>query len=436
MLSPSRILVGGFVIMSVIGTLLLMLPQATVDQQGLSWVDAWFMATSAVCVTGLVVVTPHADLTMFGQLVVLFLIQIGGIGFMTIASMMAILLGKRISIRDRLLLKEALNQHSLDGIVRLVIAVVVATIAIEAVGALILIIEFWPSMDPAQAVYFGIFHAISAFNNAGFDLFGNSFVDFSNHYLLQLTIALLIIAGGLGYIVMVNILQTKFRFAKMSVHSKIVLVTTVLLLFGVTLALMALEWQKPIYTNQSIGYVVVNSFFQSASLRTAGFNTVDLLQMRDATVYFMIFIMFIGASPSSTGGGIKTTTLAVAVLLVYHVIRGRKEVTVFYRTISQDFVIKSFVLILLSMFVVILSAFMLTLSESQEFLVLLFEAVSAFATVGLSLGATPDLTPMGKVIIILTMFAGRIGPLTLFYAMSNQHTSIGYRYPEDKIIIG
>jgi trk system potassium uptake protein TrkH len=180
----------------------------------------------------------------------------------------------------------------------------------------------------------------------------------------------------------------------------------------------------------------MNSFFQSVSLRTAGFNTVDLMQLRDATVYFMIFVMFIGASPGSTGGGIKTTTLAVAVLLVYHVIRGRKEVTVFYRTITQDFVIKSFVLIMLSVFMVMLTTFVLTMSESRAFLPLLFESVSAFATVGLSLGVTPELTPFGKVMIIVTMLAGRVGPLTLFFAMSNQAATTGYRYPEDKIIIG
>jgi trk system potassium uptake protein TrkH len=435
MLSPARILVGGFTLVSILGALLLMLPMATVDQQGLAFIDAWFMATSAVCVTGLAVITPRTDLTMFGQLVILFLIQIGGIGFMTIASMMAVLLGKRISIRDRLLLKEALNQQSLDGIV-LVIAIVVATVAIELVGAIVLTAQFWGQMPPAQAVYYGIFHAISAFNNAGFDLFGNSLVDFSQQYVIQTTIAGLIIVGGLGYIVMLNVVQTRFRFAKMTVHSKIVLMTSAVLLVVATLVFWALEWRNTIFQHQSIDYIVMNSFFQSVSLRTAGFNTVDLMQLRDATVYFMIFVMFIGASPGSTGGGIKTTTLAVAVLLVYHVIRGRKEVTVFYRTITQDFVIKSFVLIMLSVFMVMLTTFVLTMSESRAFLPLLFESVSAFATVGLSLGVTPELTPFGKVMIIVTMLAGRVGPLTLFFAMSNQAATTGYRYPEDKIIIG
>lgn len=436
LLSPARILVGGFTLASILGAFLLMLPVATVDQQGLAFIDAWFMATSAVCVTGLAVITPRTDLTLFGQFVILFLIQIGGIGFMTIASMMAVLLGKRISIRDRLLLKEALNQQSLDGIVRLVIAIVIATVTIELVGAVILTAQFWGQMPPVQAIYYGLFHAVSAFNNAGFDLFGNSLVDYSQQYTVQVTIAGLIIVGGLGYIVMVNMVQTRFRFAKMTVHSKIVLVTTCVLLVVATMMLVLLEWQNVIYQHQAFDYLLMNSFFQSVSLRTAGFNTVDLMRLRDATVYFMIFVMFIGASPGSTGGGIKTTTLAVAVLLVYHVIRGRKEVTVFYRTITQDFVIKSFVLIMLSVFMVMLTTFVLTMSESGAFLPLLFESVSAFATVGLSLGVTPELSTVGKVMIILTMLAGRVGPLTLFFAMSNQTTTTGYRYPEDKIIIG
>ena len=435
-ISPAQLLVGGFAVLTVIGAGLLMLPVATTNAQGLGFLDALFMSASAVCVTGLVVVNPSVDLTVFGQSVLMGLIQIGGIGFMTIASMMAVLLGRRITIRDRLLLKEALNQHSLDGIVRLVIAIVVATFVIEGVGGLILAVEFLPYMDGGTALYYGFFHAVSAFNNAGFDLFGDSLIGFQSNGVVQFTIATLFILGGLGYIVVLNVIETRGRFRTMSLHTKLVLLTSAILLVGATIIIWLLEHQR--FATQGMTWSVqwLNSFFQGATVRTAGFNSVDLTMLADGTIYVMILLMFIGASPGSTGGGIKTTTTAVAAMLVFHIIRGRSEITVFRRTITTDFVIKSFVLIMLSVTVVMVTTFVLALTESASFLGLLFESVSAFATVGLSLGVTPELSPIGKVMIILTMFAGRVGPLTLFFAMSNQTSTAGYRYPEDKIMIG
>jgi trk system potassium uptake protein TrkH len=346
-ISPAQWLVGGFAVLTIIGAVLLMLPYATTNQQGLAFLDALFMSASAVCVTGLAVVTPQTDLSRFGQTVLLVLVQIGGIGFMTIASMMAVLLGRRITIRDRLLLKEALNQHSIDGIVRLVIAIVIATLAIEIVGGLILAVEFMPYMDGGSALYFGIFHAVSAFNNAGFDLFGNSMVGFQSNGVVQLTIALLFMVGGLGYIVMLNMIETRGKFVSMSLHTKLVLVTSGVLLVSATIIIWILEHQRFAAQGMSFATQWLNSFFQGATVRTAGFNSVDLTVLGNGTVYLMMFLMFVGASPGSTGGGIKTTTTAVAVLLVYHLIRGRSEIMVFKRTITNDFVIKSFVLIML-----------------------------------------------------------------------------------------
>jgi trk system potassium uptake protein TrkH len=435
-ISPAQILVVGFISVILLGTLLLMLPLATPDGQGLSFIDALFMATSAVCVTGLVVVNVGDGLTEFGHVVLLVLLQIGGIGFMTVATMMAILLGKRISIKDRMLLKEALNQNSLEGIVRLSIGIVVVAFGIEAVGALILAIEFLPYMSWKDAVYYGIFHSISAFNNGGFDLFGNSLINFRDNYIIQLTIAILYILGGFGYIVLLNFGQTRFDFHKFSLHSKLVVVTSAILLLVSMIVIALIEFSRPSLAELDWHTRILNSFFLGATARSGGFTTIDLATLSSATLYFVILMMFIGGSPGSTAGGIKTTTVAVAALLVYHVIRGRNEVSVFYRTISTDFVIKSFVLIMLAVTTVMVSTFILTITEQADFLVLLFESVSAFATVGLSMGMTAELTDAGKFVVALTMFAGRVGPLTFFFALSQRTAKPGYRYPEDRIIIG
>jgi len=435
-ISPAQILVVGFISVILLGTLLLMLPLATPDGQGLSFIDALFMATSAVCVTGLVVVNVGDGLTEFGHVVLLVLLQIGGIGFMTVATMMAILLGKRISIKDRMLLKEALNQNSLEGIVRLSIGIVVVAFGIEAVGAVILAIEFLPYMSWKDAIYYGIFHSISAFNNGGFDLFGNSLINFRDNYTIQLTIAILYILGGFGYIVLLNFGQTRFDFHKFSLHSKLVVVTSAILLLVSMIVIALIEFSRPSLAELDWHTRILNSFFLGATARSGGFTTIDLATLSSATLYFVILMMFIGGSPGSTAGGIKTTTVAVAALLVYHVIRGRNEVSVFYRTISTDFVIKSFVLIMLAVTTVMVSTFILTITEQADFLVLLFESVSAFATVGLSMGITADLTAEGKFVVALTMFAGRVGPLTFFFALSQRTAKPGYRYPEDRIIIG
>ena len=435
-ISPAQILVVGFISVILLGTLLLMLPFATPDGQGLTFIDALFMATSAVCVTGLVVVDVGDGLTEFGHVVLLMLLQVGGIGFMTVATMMAILLGKRISIKDRMLLKEALNQNSLEGIVRLSIGIVVVALGIETVGAIILAIEFLPFMPWTDAVYYGIFHSISAFNNGGFDLFGNSLINFQDHYMIQLTIAVLYILGGFGYIVLLNFGQTRFSFQKLSLHSKLVVITSSVLLVFSMVVIAWIEFGRSGMAHLDWHTRILNSFFLGATARSGGFTTLDLTVLSSATIYFVILMMFIGGSPGSTAGGIKTTTVAVAAMLVYHVIRGRNEVTVFYRTISTDFVIKSFVLIMLAVTTVMLSTFLLTLTEQAEFLAILFESVSAFATVGLSMGLTSELTDVGKFIVSLTMFAGRVGPLTFFFALSQRATKPGFRYPEDRIMIG
>ena len=436
MRSPAQILVGGFAACILIGTLLLMLPFAVTSGVALSFMDALFMATSAVCVTGLAVVDPGSQLSMFGQIVLMLLFQLGGLGFMTLASMMAILLGKRITIKERLLLKEALNQNSLQGIVRLVQYIILVSLGIEAIGALFLAIAFNDHMPLSQAIYFGIFHAISAFNNAGFDLFSNSLINYQTHIGVQLTVVALLVAGGLGFIVLLNIYQQRQHLSKLTVHSKLTIVTSLSLLIGATLIIFALEYNQNALAHLSIGHQLLNSFFQSASARSAGLSTVNLAHLNDATLLLIILLMFVGSSPGSTGGGVKTTTIAIAVLMVWNVLRGRSEISVFYRTISSRIIIKALVLITLSVSLILVMTTLLTHSEDAPFLAILFETVSAFGTVGLSVGVTSQLSEIGKLLLTITMFAGRVGPLTLFFALASQNTQRGYRYPEDNVLIG
>jgi trk system potassium uptake protein TrkH len=436
MRSPARILVLGFAACMVVGSLLLTLPMATRDGQGLAFVDALFMATSAVCVTGLVVVDPGSVLTTFGQLVILLLIQVGGLGFMTIASLLAVLLGKRITIKERLILKEALNQNSLQGIVRLVQSIVVVAIAIEVAGALLLALAFATHMPISQALYYGLFHAVSAFNNAGFDLFGNSLINYQRHPFVQFIVATLIITGGLGFIVLLSIAQHRRQLRRVSLHTKLT-VTTSLALLGVgTFSIFAIEYGQPALQHLPAIEQFLNSFFHSAAARSAGMNTVPLTQFSDATLLLIILLMFIGSSPGSTGGGIKTTTFAIVVLMVWHTLRGKSDISAFYRTVPPATIMRALVLVTLSVTLVLGVTIVLSISEQVPFLALLFESVSAFGTVGLSLGITAGLSEFGKLVIIATMFTGRVGILTLLFALASRIDSQPYRYPEDHVLIG
>ncbi len=434
--NPFIILISSFILVSILGAFLLSLPQATVNIEKLNFVDAFFTATSAVCVTGLIVVNTASDLSSFGQIVVLVLIQIGGLGFMTLATMMAIAIGKKISFKDRLLLKEALNQNSLKGILSLVKYIFILTFTTELLGAAFLSWRFTATYSLKEAMYMGIFHSISAFNNAGFDLFGNSLINYNKDLFVQFTIAFLFIFGGLGFIVSLNVFQKRFKFSKFSLHTKIVVVTTVTLLIFGTLAIFLFELTNINVDNYTNWERLANSFFQSASARTAGFNTIQISSMTLATQFLLILFMFIGASPGSTGGGIKTTTFATGILLIRSVLRGQEEISVFKRTLPVDFIKRSFVVLLLSFGTVLLTTTLLCLTEPFDFISILFESISAFGTVGLSLGVTSTLSTAGKIIIIITMFAGRIGPLTLFFALSRKDKEAGFNYPEEKILIG
>ncbi|MDA8234412.1 MAG: TrkH family potassium uptake protein [Clostridia bacterium] len=437
-LTPARILVMGFAGVILLGALLLTLPVTTVDGEGLKFLDALFTATSAVCVTGLVVVDTGTTFTVFGKVVIISLIQIGGLGFMTMATLFFILIGKRIGLKERMLMQEALNQVSMEGIVRLTKYVLLATLIIEGIGALILTLTWLDDLGMPKALWYGLFHSISSFNNAGFDLFGEfrSLTGFVNDPVVNLTVSSLIILGGIGFTVMADVYR-KRSFRKFSLHTKVVLsITGLLLVFG-TVMIFLLEQNNPKTLGPlGLGGKILASYFQAVTPRTAGYNTLDMAGLTSATLFLIVILMFIGASPGSTGGGIKTTTFGSLVAAVWAMITGKPDVEIFQRRLHQDMIYKSLSITTIAGLLVIVVTMLLSITEKADFLMVLFETVSAFGTVGLTMGLTPQLSALGKLLIILTMFAGRLGPLTLAFSLAYKQQKAVIKQPEEKIIVG
>lgn len=438
-LSPPKILVLGFAIIIFIGACLLTLPIATEDGNGLPFLNAVFTATSATCVTGLIVVDTGDTFTMFGEIVILALIQIGGLGFMTFATLLFLLLGKKISLKERLLLKEAFNNISMAGLVKLVKRILLFTALIELIGGLILSIRFSFDMPIGKAIYFGFFHSISNFNNAGFDLMGGfqGLTAYVADPFVVLTICALITIGGLGFIVM-NELYEYRETKRLSVHSKIVLSATVILTVGSTLLIFLFE-----YTNsKTIGDLtglgkILGSFYQAVTPRTAGSNTLPIGDLTHSTLFLTILLMFIGAGSGSTAGGIKITTFAVLAATLWAQIRGKEDVVLFRRRIVIETILKALTVAMCGMVIVVFVTIFLSITEQKHsFMMYLFEATSAFGTVGLSMGLTPELTPAGRILIILTMFAGRLGPLTIAFAITKRRKPEAFHHPKGNIMIG
>jgi trk system potassium uptake protein TrkH len=454
-LKPTQVLVIGFLAVILIGAFLLNLPIASADGNSIGFVDALFTSTSAVCVTGLVVVNTLSHWTMFGKIVIVLLIQIGGLGFMTITTTLFIILGKKIRLKERLIIQEALNQYTLAGMVRLAKNVVLGTLILELLGAILLAIRFIPDYGK-DGIFMSIFHAVSAFCNAGFDIVGDSsLVPYVGDALVNITIMSLIVLGGLGFTVWLDYIKMfkekkKFRytfkraFQRLTLHSKLVTVLTIaLILVGFVFFLM-IEGSNPA-TLGTMGFKekLLGSMFQSVTTRTAGFNTIILPNMNDASKFMTIILMFIGGSPAGTAGGIKTVTFGVIFLAVVSVTKGREDVEAFNKRVTWDIVKRALAVMIISITVVISTTMLLSITEvaiAHQFLFMdvFFEAVSAFATVGLSLGITPYLSTLGKLIICLTMFIGRLGPVTMMVAFSlrdKKHKST-IRKPEEKILVG
>lgn len=444
-MQPTQVMVIGFASVIFIGALLLNLPISSKEGESIGFLNALFTATSAVCVTGLIVVDTASYWSIFGQVVIIMLIQVGGLGFMTVTTMFALITGKKINLKERLLIQESLNQMDLSGIVRLARYVLMMTFAIEGTGAFLLSLVFIPQFGLARGIWYSIFHSISAFCNAGFDLMGTvsgpftSITSYYNNPIIVITIAMLIVLGGLGFPVILNIIREK-RYSKFSLHTKVVIFTTITLIFIGTILIFAVEYARPeTIGNFSMKDKILAAFFQSVTARTAGFNTIDLTKLRESTIFIMIILMFIGASPASTGGGIKTTTLATLMLSVKSVILGKTDIEIYGRRIGESTVRKSMGIFVVAISVVVLGTLMISITQPHFTLTAsAFEVASAFATVGLSIGGSPTLTPIGKLLIIMFMFMGRVGSLTIFMAfMSGGNKKIQpIRYPEGRLMVG
>jgi trk system potassium uptake protein TrkH len=436
---PSRLIAATFATVIVMGTVLLTFPAAA-GRGPISPLDAFFTATSATCVTGLIVLdTPH-DFSAFGQGVILVLIQVGGLGIMTLSTFAALLLGGSLGLRGERALAEMLDLQTAPTAYRLTRFIVLSTLAVEAVGAVVLLPSFLGAGLPAgEAVWRAVFHAVSAFCNAGFALQSDSIVMFREAPVPLLTHAVLITLGGLGFVVLAAVgsrVVRRGRRRPLPVQVKTVLAASALLVAAGTAIYAACEWQRSL-DGLSVADKLLNALFQSVTLRTAGFNSVGFGELGAATALFMILFMFVGASPGSTAGGIKTTTAAVLLAAIRSAIRGGAPATLFDREVPRDVVLRSLAIAIISVGVVALGLFALLLFEPRPFLELLFETVSAFGTVGLSLGATPELGPAGKLTIIAVMFVGRIGPLTLALLLGTgaaRRTAV--RYPETRLMVG
>ncbi|HZK87348.1 MAG TPA: TrkH family potassium uptake protein [Syntrophomonas sp.] len=429
-----QLLVVSFFSVILLGSLLLSLPCSS--YMPTPYLDALFTSTSAVCVTGLVVVDTGTHWTYLGQTIIMLLIQIGGLGVMSFAGLFAFLMGRKIFLRERLLMQQTINVSAVGGIVKIFRYLLGFTFLVEALGALILAIRWTPLMGLKKALWFGLFHSISAFNNAGFDLFGNfkSLTEFNADITVNMVISSLIIVGGLGFYVCYELFNYR-QAKKLSLHSKVVLRTTIILILTGTVLLFVNEYHHA-FKDMALGTKLLAAYFQSVSPRTAGFNTVDLNSLLLPSQLLLIILMFIGASPGSTGGGIKTTTLAIIVATVSSQLQGKRDTQILERRIENSAVYQAVTVVILYAFVLLLITYLLTLTDSASLIKTAFEVASALGTVGLSLGLTTSLSEFGKILIIFTMFLGRVGPLTLGFALASRKKQTEIRYAKGKIMIG
>ncbi len=437
-LHPAHFLLLGFLGLIFVGTCLLMIPFATRDRHHLSFIDALFEATSAVCVTGLAVVDTGTTFTLFGQIVLLALIQIGGWGFMTSGILMFIILGKKIGLKHRLLLQESLNSFSIQGVIKLVLRIIMITLIVEAIGALVLAIRWSQEMSWGKAIYYGIFHSISAFNNAGFGLEPDNLSKWVGDPTVNIMITMLFMLGGIGFFVIAEVFE-KRNIKKLSLHTKIVLLFTLLINVVSTLVIFALEFNNPATLgNLNMADKWWAAYFQGVVPRTAGFNTVDIAQLTLSSQVYMIALMFIGASSGSTGGGIKVTTFALLLFALWSVLTNKEDVNIFKRRIPSSLVYRALSIALSGIIFIFVIFFLLTITErGADMSKLLFETVSAFGTVGLSAGFSGELSPMGRILITIMMFIGRVGPLTMAFALAiHSNNKAKIRYAEEKILIG
>ncbi|MFC1919570.1 TrkH family potassium uptake protein [Chloroflexota bacterium] len=428
----------GFTCVIGIGTILLMLPISSRSGELTPFVDALFTSTSAVCVTGLVVVDTGTYWSPFGQATILALIQIGGFGFMTSATLFLLVLGRRIGLRERLLIGESMGQHGMGGVVRLIKRMAVFTLVVEALASLVFFIHFTTQEPAGTAAWKSVFQAVSAFNNAGFDIFGNfrSLLNYQSDSLVIVITAVLIFLGGISYIVIADVVRS-LRWNRLSLDSKIVLTTTGILLFSGMAIVLLTEYNNA----ATIGPMawpgkLLNAFFHSVTARTAGFSTIGISNLADYSLFFVILLMFIGGASGSTAGGIKVNTFGILAAAIWSSLRGREHPRAFDREFMTHHIYRALTIGILSLTFIAIVVLLLTVTEKFHFLNLLFESFSAFGTVGLSTGITPNLSIAGQLIIAVTMFVGRLGPLTLALVLVQRQRTTAYRYPKETVRIG
>lgn len=437
--SATQILSLGFAMLILLGGLLLSLPIASRSGSGVPFLSALFTSTSATCVTGLVVYDTWTQFSYFGQAVILLLIQIGGLGFMAVAILFSLAIGRRIGLRERSLLAEAVSSMQVGGVVRLVRRMLIGTALFEGTGTLLLAIRFVPIFGMGQGIWFSVFHSVSAFCNAGFDLMGvrspfSSLTSFYDDPLVILTIAVLIVTGGIGFVVWNDLIESRFRFKDLHLHTRVVLFSTVVLLLIGTIAFAALEYDGTM-RSMNPGIRMLSAFFQSVTPRTAGFNSLDIASLSDGSKFVTMLLMFIGAAPGGTGGGIKVTTFAVMAASVLSQLRAREDVNLFHFRLEAEAIRRAFcgVAVYLAMTA---GGILILCAQGQPLTAAAFEALSAIGTVGLTTGITPTLPAMSKIAIILLMYAGRVGSLTVFMAVAQQKNTGKLKNPAGKIIVG
>lgn len=432
--NPSQLLVLVFLFFIILGTVLLKIPFST--SNSVSWTDALFTATSAMTVTGLAVVDTGTAFTTFGQVVILMLIQVGGLGIMSFAVLIFMVLGKKIGFKERLIIQQALNQTSLGGVIKLVKNLFLYSFTIEVIAMLILAVRWVPEYGWVKGMYYSLFHSVSAFNNAGFSIWSDSLMGYVGDPLINLVISFLFIVGGIGFTVLYD-MWLKRSFKKLSLHSKLMIGGTFFLNLLAMIIVFSLEYRNPntLGTLSSLSDKIWASYFQAVSPRTAGFNTLDIGSLHEATITFMLLLMFVGAGSASTGGGIKLTTFIVIVLSVLTFLRDKRQITIGNRAIKEKVIVRSLAISTISLLFIFLGIFILNISEPEPFLKILFEVISAFGTVGLSMGITANLSELGKIIIVFIMFLGKLGPLTLAFSLAKPNKEkIGY--PSEDILTG
>lgn len=454
--NPTRIIVFGFLVVVIVGTILLCLPISSQNGKSINVLDALFTATSATCVTGLVVVNTMEQWTAFGKIVIFCLIQIGGLGFMTFIVLGSLALHKKITLSDRLLIKESYNQNNIVGMVKYIKKIIFGTLFIEGIGAIFLAMAFIPLFGLKKGIVYGIFHSVSAFCNAGFDIISlESFIPYVDNALINITIFILVILGGLGFMVWTDTIRVlKLKWSKkwsfttaikrLSLHSKIVYLSTFLLLAFGMLIFFVWESTNP-YTmgHLSLKGKLLASAMQSVTVRTAGFNSIVQGDMTEVSKFVSILLMFVGASPGGTAGGIKTVTISVLWIAVLSVVRGSKHTHVFKRNIPFSTLQKALAVFFISLTMVLLITLLLSYTErnmiiEHDFMDILFETTSALGTTGITTGITPYLSKIGRMIIIIAMFMGRIGPISIVIALTKKQNQNKYQlqYAEEQIIVG